>query len=217
MSNLERQNLNKIFLGIVEGSLRQTVKQGVEGAVMRNWEAGGKSGTKWELAYPAVSGHVKNISFYDGEHDGKKYTNLQIEFDENENGNSPIVSVGARTRYAEDIMMKLPNINFEEEVRLRPFSFVPEGEDRAVTGVEVLQRSGTGNFDKKIDKKFTKDKPNGMPEPSDDERNDWTLYFRRRNNWLRQYTTEKICSKFIDDIPRIKSDAPEIDPRDSPF
>lgn len=200
MATLEQdRGSNKIYFSIVGGKIKRAVPEGTAGAVMREWEAGGKKGVKWELEYPAIFGYIKDVSFFDGEGDGKKFSMLQITFDgdENEGGKQPVLSVGVKTRYANDLMMKFPNVNFEEEVRVRPFSFTPENEEKVVSGVEITKRGYSGNFDLKVEKKWTKENPIIKPTDEELEDKDWESFFNRQNKALIKYTKENIIPKFL--------------------
>lgn len=213
MSKLEANENNKVYLSIVQGSLRQSVQKGTQGAIEREWEAGGESGTKYEKVHSAATGFIKDISFFDGESKGRKFTNINIVLDENEEGKQPVLSTGIATRYASDILKKLPNINFEEEIRLRPYAFQPEGEDKTVTGVEITQRDHTGNFEKKITSFFHKKNKedkweaiNGYPIPegntNDFTTDDWDIFYKQARKFLINYTKEKICTKFSEEGTR---------------
>lgn len=208
MSNLETGQNNNVYLSIVQGSLRQTVPEGTKDAVRREWEAGGDKGVKHELVFNAVTGKIVGVSFFEGESGGRKFQNLNIRLDENESGKSPVISTGVGTRYAQDILKKLPNVDFDEEVRIRPYSFIPEGEDKAVTGVEITQRNAvSGNFENKITGFFHKKNAKGkwdaingfpIPEGKTDEytSDDWDIFYKQARRFLVNYTKENICPKF---------------------
>jgi len=111
MSKTETGSTNKQYLSIVQGSLRQSVPEGTPDAVRREWEAGGDKGVKHEIVFKAITGIITDVNFFDGESNGRKFTNLNIVLDENESGKKPVISVGIGTRYASDILKKLPNVN----------------------------------------------------------------------------------------------------------
>jgi len=196
MSKIEKDTgNNKIFLKIIEGSLRQSVPEGTHDAILREWQAGGQTGTVHEIVHKAAYGKIIDVSFYDGEKDGRKFKTLNITLDENEDGKTPVIGVSVCTKYAQDIMKKLPNINFDEEVRIRPFSFIPDGEEKNVVGVEITQRDKEDNFTKKVENHFIEKKTtdgiekwlpiNGFParektynEQTDEEREIYKIQVR---------------------------------------
>ena len=234
-TTLEKSTSNSIYLSIVQGSLRQSVPEGTPDSVKRDWEAGGEKGTKFELVYKAIVGKIVGVSFFDGDAGGRKFQNLNIRLEAGENGKTPVISVGVGTRYAQDILKKLPNVNFEEEVRFRPFAFVPEGEDKTVTGVEIMQRDGRGLFEKKINSFFHKknaqgkwESVNGFPTPegdtSDYTSDDWDIYYKQCRRFLVQYTKERVMPKFDEEVPASlrgrtteSETADDISPDDIPF
>lgn len=191
--------------------MRQSVPEGTPNAQKRTWQAGGKNGVKNELVYNAVVGRITDVSFYEGEHEGKKFQTLNIQLAaETEGEPSPVISAGIDTKYAADLMKKLPNVNFDEEVRIRPYSYIPNGKEKPTTGVELMERDGvTGNFTRKIDsffdsydekaKKFTSQ--NGFPTPQGDTRDytsdDWKIYFLTVKRFLVNYTKENITARFV--------------------
>jgi hypothetical protein len=206
MSGIEKETgSNKVFLKIIEGSLRQAVPAGTPDAVEREWQAGGKTGVSIELVHKAAFGHITEVSFYDGESDGRKFTTLNITLDENEDGKKPVIGVGIGTKYAQDLMKKLPSVDFKDEVRIRPFSYIPEGEDKNVTGVEILQRDGTGAFTKKVNNFFIKQEgekwipTNGFPvrpKPYEDQtEEEREIYKIQCRAFLMRVIKEKIAPK----------------------
>lgn len=208
MANWEKPKSNKAFLSIVQGSLRQSVPEGTPDAVRREWEAGGNKGVKYERVFEALSGRITKVDFFEGEKDGRKFQNLNITLHADEGEKEPVISVGVGTRYAQDILKKLPNVDLNEEVRIRPYSFQPEDKDKPVTGVEIMQRGGTGQFDKKIASYFHKqDKQsgrwvatNGFPVPEGDTNaytsDDWDIFYKQSRRFLVTYTKENVIPKF---------------------
>ena len=232
MSKIERDtNSNKIFLKIVDGGLKQKAAKGIPEAVEREWTAGGESGTVWEIPHKAVYGKITNVSFYEGEKDGRKFRTLNIQLDENENGNIPIIAVGIDTKYAQEILKRLPNVNFDEEVRIRPYSFLPENEDKNIVGVELTQRDTQGEFKKKVDNYFydaeKKASKNGYPIPPKEKdemtNKDWRRFFEDANDFVIEYIKENVCPRFTEEGKKnVRMDAAldsrdDIDPKDIPF
>ena len=239
MSRAEQATSNKSFFKIVEGSFRRSVPAGTPDAIERAWTAGGKTGTAIEVEYKHLFGFVRNVEFYEGEGDNGKYTNLNLVLDEDEEtGRIPVISVGVDTKYARDIMHKLPNIDLEKDVRIRPFSFVPEGEDKAVTGVEIMQRDSIDKFTKKVESFFFKKEGeksvevNGFPKrekPYDEQsKAEREISKILRNEFLANYTRENIIPKFnvslrppqsLEEQMERQGNYPteEIDPSEIPF
>jgi len=233
MAKLEKQQSDKLFITIAEGALRQSVPEGTPDAQKRTWQAGGKSGVKNELVYNAVVGMITDVTFYDGEHEGKKFQTLNIQLDAEEGAPAPVISAGIDTKYAGDLMKKLPNVNFDEEVRIRPFSYIPNGKEKPTTGVELMQRDPvTGNFTKKVEsffdsydeqaKKFIS--KNGLPTPQGDVTryvsDDWKIYFLQVKRFLVDYTKENISARFqVANLPKpVEYDKTNgMNPDDIPF
>jgi len=204
MSQFEKQvGANKLYLKIIEGSFRQSVPAKTEGAIIR--EHKGKTYT--EIEYPPVFGKITGVAFEQNEWEGKKFSSLVITMDENEDtGKIPVITVGVDSKYAQDLMHRLPNIKLDEDVRIRPYSFTPEGEDKEVTGIEIMQRDSAGTFTKKITSYFYKKDGernvaiNGFPvrempwdEQTEEERE---IYKIKRKGFLVNFIKENVISKF---------------------
>lgn len=202
-----------LYFSIIDGSFRTKVPQEHPEAVRRDWKSadGKKSGTKYEREVNALFGFIKDIQFNDGEYG----MNININLDENEEGQSPIVSMGIATREGEDFLKKLPNIDLSKELRLRPFNFTGESNDD-VRGIEIMQQDSEGNFTVKI-KNFFRDTEkreniNGYPTPDAEtsSSDDWKLFFLQARKFLVKYAKENIVPKLNDTRYIAKEEAPQI-------
>lgn len=233
MSGFEAQkDNNKIYLNIVKGELRRSVEKGTPNAIAREWEAGGKTGVKHELKYPPVFGIIEDVEIYEGESGGKKFQSLNIVFDANEEGLKPVVCASIGTRYATDLLKKLPAIDFTKEVRIFPYSYIPEGKDKPITGVQVTQRDHSGEFTVKIPSYFHYQDgegkwhaKNGYPEPTGDtstySSKHWEIFYGQAELFLLDYLKEKLLPTFhkteLDKVFDKPKAAKEISLDDIPF
>jgi hypothetical protein len=143
---------------------------------------------------------------------------IMVALDPNPDGWKPVVALSTSSREAEDLMKKLPGIDFKKEVKLRPFNFEGTGGDE-VRGIEVLQSDGT-DFTIKIKNFFRdaekKENINGFPNPEGDttsySKDDWKLYFLLARKFLVAYTRDKVCAVVAqtvierDNAPEVKTD-----------
>lgn len=234
MSSTETKETNKKYYSIAQGEFVLPVPKGTDGSRVRAWEAGGRSGEKTELPFRSLTGYITGVNFYQGEVDGSKFTNLNITLDQDENGKTPVISIGVDTKYCKDIMKKLPKADLKEEIRFRPFSFTPDGEDKNITGVELLQRDGTGQFNKKVTSFFHKKEgekwvaTNSFPVPEGDvdtyTSDDWKVYGIQVKKFLMNYIQTHITPKFENAPPKTYEEQiartegeEEIKPEDIPF
>lgn len=171
-----RDSGKKYLTVLADGKFHQTVPEGTEGAVIREYEdKDEQKKTKTELIFDSVSGSISNISFEDGDF-GK---NLNIELD-----GDGVVSLGTSSSFGEDLMKKLPNINLSKPIKLSPYAFTAEGKSRK--GITVYQD------DEKIESYyFDKDKGvavNGIPQPQGDttkyDSDDWKMHFMTVRKFL---------------------------------
>lgn len=183
------------------GDFRETVTEGTEGAKKREYETSdGKKGEKWELVYKSIGGKIVDVEFFEGEY-GK---NLLVTFDFEDETEPVTVSFGTNTPFGEDVMKKLPNINFNEWVVFSPFAFTDDnGKDRK--GVSITQgdvKIQTFFTERKEDKngKVTYKNINGLPEVEGDAKDydsdDWKIHFTKIRKFLVKYTEENIMPQF---------------------
>jgi hypothetical protein len=198
MSREEIREKN-LYYTIIGGSFRVQVDKDDPQAIRRDWTSadGQKSGTKYERIVNSLVGYIEDIQFRDTEYGLQMY----VALDKNLNDEMPVIALQTASREAEDLMKKLPNINFLKEVRLRPFNFEGDSGDE-VRGMEVMQPDEKGEFIVKVTGYFrdvaTKENINAFPSPEGDTENyskdDWKLYFLQARKFLVSYTRDKIAA-----------------------
>lgn len=185
---------NISFLSIIGGKFVKTVDETTPGAVKREWSVGGKSGVKWEKEYQSISGTIKSIEFHDGEF-GK---NLKVWVADGDT--MTCISSSVKTGFGEDILKKLPAVNYKEEIELTPYEFTPDGASHALKGVTFRQAGNKlTNFYRDADKKPI----NGVPTPegdtSDMDKEEiseyWKSYFAKVRRFMIKEIEEKIIPK----------------------
>lgn len=176
---LEKYEGGKKYITVLaDGKFHQVVPEGTEGSVKReikDKQTGEVTSVKNELIFDSVSGVITKVSFEDSEF-GK---NLQIELD-----GEGVLSLGTASNFGEDIMKKLPAVDFSKSVKIVPFSFEAEG--KAKKGVTIYQD------EQKVDSFYwDKDKKsniNGIPEIEGDSKkfdaDDWKIHFMKVRKFL---------------------------------
>ena len=185
------------------GDFRQVVSEDTEGAVRRDYEIKDskdgsiKKGTKFELVFDSIDGHIADIEIFEGDY-GK---NLILTMDFGEDAEPVGISVNTATPFGEDLMKKLPNINFNEVVELSPYSF-EDDEGKSRRGISIKQNG------EKIQSFFYDPQANegkggnvnGYPDPQGDtsayDKDDWKIYFTQARKFLVKYTEEHIITMF---------------------
>lgn len=197
---MSRENIaeKNLYYTIVGGSFRVQVSPDHPEAIRRDWTSadGQKSGTKYERIIKSLVGYIEDIQFRDGDYGMQMY----VALDENTEGWTPIIALSTASREAEDLMRKLPGVDFLKEVSLRPFNF--EGDTGEVRGMEIIQPDEAGEFTVKIKNYFRdtekKENINGLPSPDGDTENyskdDWKLYFLQVRKFLVSYTRDRIAA-----------------------
>ena len=177
-----------------DGTFRLASEEGVEGAVRRDYETSdGKSGTKWERVYRSIGGKIVDMEIYEGDYG----TNIIIGV-EHEEGIDHL-SFNTGTPYGEDLMKKLPNIDFTKEVTFSPYNFTDDaGKNRR--GISIVQD------DEKIQNFFydakKKEPINGLeaiklPKGKTISKDKWKAYFLEVRVFLLEYVQEHILPQFV--------------------
>lgn len=225
MSKEQKADGNKRYFSIIGGTLRTQVAPTHEEAVARDWESSdGKKGTKYEREVKALFGTITEIELHDGDF-GK---NLNITLDADEDGISPVISVGTATQYGEDLLKKLPSVSLEKEVRIRPFDFLSKEDQKNVRGVEVMQQDEEGKFTVKVSNFYydadKKENKNGYPAVDFDKEgadsDDWKMYFTKARKFMVKNLEETVIPKVSQSKPSEKTDAieyPENEGGEVPF
>ncbi len=95
--------------------------------------------------------------------------------------------------YFETLAQKLPAINLDKEVTLKPYDFIPKGKEHSNTGISVMQDG------EKITDYFRDDKGkaiHGAPEADiGGEHDDWKEFFEERRKFLKKFIRKNIAEK----------------------
>lgn len=175
-----------------DGKFHETVTKETEGAVYREYEtSSGEKGSKWELVYQKVEALITDIKFETGEYG----ENLQITLTDGDE----VVTLSENTSssFGEDLLKKLPSINFSQKVLLAPYAFENE-KGKTLKGVQVSQQSD------KIMNFFwdaeNKESLHGFPVPEGDtdlySKDDWKIHFLLVRKFLVSYAKTKIVPQF---------------------
>lgn len=190
---------NATYLTIIGGNLKQKVSEDTEGAKRRVYETkDGGEGEKWELTHRNVRGKLASFDF-----DKKDFGVVMLEIVIiDEDGKKIQISTPDNSRYANDFMEKLPNIDLEQEIVLNTYDFEVNGKRK--TGVSIVQGTNADGEPNKISTAyfdFDKRKPlRGLPQPTGDtdeyDTDDWKMYYLQKKKFLIK-ATKKIFSDFV--------------------
>lgn len=185
---------SKTYLSILgsDGQIHQTVEEGVEGAVKREYETSdGKTGEKWELKFSSFTGFIIDVKFFEGDFGANILIDLKDEDD-----NEYTLAISASSTFGEQFMMKLPNLDLTKEVLLKPYSF-PDKKNagKRIRGLKLVQDDEPvlDYFTEYDEVKKTFKTLHGMPSPDKKKTTTsekWKLYFAIRREWLMDYLIE---------------------------
>jgi hypothetical protein len=125
---------SKTFLKIIGGKFAQTVKEDTPNAVEREYEdTEGNMKTKFELYYDKLSGVVTSMKFEESQF-GDIFV-LTIEDTES----TYEVRLSENSSFYKGFARRLKNINLNEELSLKPYSFIPKDSEKTKKGMNVFQ------------------------------------------------------------------------------
>ena len=174
---------NTMYLYIIKGHLMQKVDEGTHGAVKRVWEnkQDGSSGTKYELQFKNLTGHITGIDFKESDFGEQCIVKMEA------NGESAHLQMGLDSRYFSSFAQRFKNINLNLEVTLNAYDFEKDGKKRS--GISITQDG------KKVESYFwdsvTRTNINGLPLPENNgenyDKDDWIYYFSKVKKFLKAH------------------------------
>ena len=184
-----------LYYGIIDGTFRRKVSEGTPGAVRRIYEnRNGEKGVKYEMVIDSLEGKIEDMRIIEGDY-GRV---LNIKLDPNANQVNPNLQFSIETSYGEDLLKKIPAIDFSKPVKFRPYAFTNQTNGREVRGVELKQdeTSKITNFFLDEDKNPLHGLP-PFPENTDNlTKDDWQIHFKTVRKFLITYFTDTVLPKF---------------------
>ncbi len=198
----------KTFLTINDGKIKRAATEDTPGAEKREWKTkDGKSGVKWELSYPDVTGNIVGLNYKDGDYG----TSLIVDIQDGAEVFS--LQISTKSKYYDSFAKLVKSINLEEAVTLRPYNFEDEKGKRR-TGISVTQNG------EKVTNYYYDGKKNINKMPKVDEKeleemgkDYWTIYFTKVGVFLKKeiegvkVPTPKEASVSLDEPEAIKDDS----------
>lgn len=193
---LEKRENNTTWASILssDGTIRVRSAESNPEAVRRDYELkDGTKGFKYELVYNNLRGHINDLGFKPGEYGNQ----LLITIDD------VTLAISTESKFADDILKKLPNVDFSKDVNFIPYVF-SDDKSKEKKGVTVYQDLGDVRAAKLTNFFYdsaTKKSKDGYPEfPSEEERkkmdkDDWKIYFIKCRKFLQKYTEENVVPK----------------------
>lgn len=216
-----QKDTNARFISILaDGKFHETVPAGTDGATKREYETSdGKKGEKYELVYTEINKvKIVNVQFWDGDY-GEQ---VQVTFADPD-GNEVTLSQSVASNFGEDLLKKLPALDFSKEVAIKPYAFQDEKTGKLKKGVSVFQTDKVSNFFYDGEKNL-----HGFPTPKkqDMSKDEWKLYFLECRIFLVGFAKENIVPKFegrdfsekkeeVAEYPKAEDEG--IDPASIPF
>ena len=161
----------------------------------RDWESldGKRKGTVYERVYQKLSGYIKDVKIVEVNFEGgRKGINLNILVVD-EGQEDIVLSVQAKENgFGKNLMEKIPSIDFDLPVEIRPYAFIPKDKPKEKRGVKVVQdgKKLTSFFFDFETKKLLHDYPGHQYDVM--ERDDWKPYFLIVEKFLRNYIKKNI-------------------------
>lgn len=204
-----------LYYSVIDGTFRRRVPDGTPGAVRREYETkDGTKGVKHEMVIDSLEGRIVDM----GIHEGDFGRQLSIKLDPNADGVNPNLQFSAETTYGEDVLKKLPHVDFSKDVKFRPFAFTDQDNGKEVRGIEISQ---DGEKYKNFFWDYENKKPvNGHPELEGDTdsftKDDWKIHFMKVRKFLIGYFTDNLAPK-MQEAPQEAPKVEEIGEDGIPF
>lgn len=153
------------FITVFDGKLVQRVPQGTEGATPRKLTKGDNEGKEvFEKHYTSVSGMITGGGIEVKQFGNKKVKEIHIKLDED-------VLLQLPMHLLSSFAKPLPNVDPSIPVKVNVYK-----NKRGKTGLNISQDG------EKCDWFYTKDHPNGLPQPIFDDMDEWD--FRDHDKFL---------------------------------
>lgn len=207
---------NKVFYQIFDQKLRTRVPENHPDAIPRINKKGVQVHERESFA---LFGKIENVQLKDSDF-GKQ---LEIMLDKNDDGKNPILTVGVESKNGRDILKSLPAVNFDKDVRILPYRYIPEGTTEERTGISIAQQDNEGKFTKKIVNFFfnpeTKEYLHKYPTIDWNKATeaDKKIYKIQRDQFLQDYLQEHVISRFAAKRESSIEHPDDINPEDIPF
>lgn len=180
----ENQSVRKTYVNIVAGKLSVRAKEGDKGAVSRTNK---NDVTVWENHYPNLTGTLVNVECVLNE--ALKANEYVLTIDDV--GTLYRLSIPCDSNYGDSFIVRLPNLKLNQIYTFTPYDFEDKekkkknGEPYRNTGVSIKQG------EEKIQPAFTKDNPNGRPQPQDGmDKDDYKVYQIQLRKFYRSVVTK---------------------------
>ena len=198
----KKENSADLYLSIAAGKLVQTVEEGTDWAVKREYKLkDGTEGCKWEIQYVNLEGIIVNAEFKDGDYGKQFILTVMNEADIIK------VSMSTDSKYFSSIAKVLPNVDLGELVTINPYDFVTK-DGKKLTGVSVKQN------DEKVADYYWDGKKNlnGIPTVSSADAkkydsDDWKIYFTQVKKFLiseiekMEFSWDSVKEETVEDKP----------------
>lgn len=174
----------KKYYSIFQGKFARRVDKGTEGAVTRTTTPKKGTGKEvHELHFESLSGKIKSIEIEQTDF-GKQYKVSMSDV-----GDEMVISLAVDSNFGDSFMSKILNVNFSQDVELKPYSFTTKDTGKKREGINIFQNN------EKVAYFFTKEEPKGKPQPESDkmDSDDWKVY----NIQVRKFYAKVLEQKVI--------------------
>ena len=168
---------SKTYLTIINGKFAQKVTADTPNAVARENK---NKQLIHELLYDALEGQITGLKMEDSDFGRQLIVEVQSGIDKFN------LTIPMESKYFDNFCYKINGINFNDEVKIAPYSFDPNDGKGKKTGINFYQN---GN---KIVHYYTQEDPKGKPFPEGKDLSDskWKIYKLQERDWLADMVVE---------------------------
>ena len=149
-----------VFCRIASGKVVRNADQGTPGAIRvekKDKKGNGTGEFKYEIHNDTVDGRIVRLQAKVDQYNGEEIRKLTVTL--NDGGQIIHVDLNEKSRYWQGLMYALPNVDFSKPVELAPYDFIPKGDIKPITGMNIKQDG------QKVQPAFTKETPGKLPQP----------------------------------------------------
>lgn len=153
-----------LYLQLIKGRMGQWKKEAIEGETRPIKNDKGEI-TGHAIYYESMEGKLAEIGIYEKEFRKGEYTEMLVIKLKGEGKGYEILETEFKGSHSVDFLTRLPNVNLSESMELKAYTIENEEKSKE-KGKAVFNRSliPYQGANQKVEKFFTKENPNGMPD-----------------------------------------------------
>ena len=186
---------DRMYLSISYGQIRKRCNPDTPGAIERQTKDGEKT---YAIEYRYVSGTLEGVTFRDDPKYGASWLILIVDGKDKYG-----ISISEESRYASDLLKRIPNLVKGQGYRFTPYDFETDGKRRKGLSIKDQADQPVPSYYQEYNEADnTWSNLHGFPvfDGNSKDKDDWKIYFIKVNKFLRESALEYLEDNFKDEI-----------------